>query len=88
MCCASRRGKLPDHLLVGRSVVLADVPVYATGILFIDIFGVQLGWFPVLGAGSGVLGRAQHLVLPVVALGLTGMAPVVKFTRAMVIEAA
>jgi peptide/nickel transport system permease protein len=84
---AFRRGKLPDHLLVGSSVVLAAVPVYATAILFIYVFGVQLGWFPVLGAGSGVINRAQHLFLPVLALGLTGMAPVVKFTRAMMIEA-
>jgi peptide/nickel transport system permease protein len=84
---AFRRGKLLDHVLVGSSVVLAAVPVYATAILFIYVFGVELAWFPVLGAGSGVLGRAQHLFLPVLALGLTGMAPVVKFTRAMVIEA-
>jgi peptide/nickel transport system permease protein len=84
---AFRRGKLSDNLLVGSSVVLAAVPVYATAILFIYVFGVQLAWFPVLGAGSGVTGRVQHLFLPVLALGLTGMAPVVKFTRAMVIEA-
>jgi peptide/nickel transport system permease protein len=84
---AFRRGKLPDHMLIGSSVVLAAVPVYATAILFIYVFGVQLAWFPVLGAGSGVIDRAQHLVLPVVALGLTGMAPVVKLTRAMMIEA-
>src|ERR1700759_2768411 len=84
---AFRRGKLSDHVLIGSSVVFAAVPVYATAILFIYIFGVQLAWFPVIGAGSGVIDRAQHLVLPVIALGLTGMAPVVKLTRAMVIEA-
>jgi peptide/nickel transport system permease protein len=84
---AFRRGKLSDHVLIGSSVVFAAVPVYATAILFIYIFGVQLAWFPVIGAGSGVIDRAQHLVLPIIALGLTGMAPVVKLTRAMVIEA-
>ena len=61
--------------LIGQSL-----PVFFLGILFILIFGVKLGWFPVAGRGG-----LSHLIMPAVTLGLYGMA---RTARLDLVEAA
>jgi peptide/nickel transport system permease protein len=63
-----------------------SAPAFATGILLLYVFAVELGWFPVFGEGSGVVGRLHHLALPALALALTGMGLVLKLTRTAVIS--
>jgi peptide/nickel transport system permease protein len=62
-----------------------SAPAFATGILLLYVFAVELGWFPVFGEGSGVVDRLHHLALPALALALTGMGLVLKLTRTAVI---
>ena len=62
--------------LVGQST-----PVYWLGIMLILIFGVQLGWFPVIGTGGW-----QHLVLPAITLAMFTMARIMRLTRGSMLD--
>jgi peptide/nickel transport system permease protein len=84
---AQRRGRPLDRGLVGGSVVAASAPAYATAFLLLYVFGVQLGWLPVSGAGAGVGERFSHLLLPVITLGLVGAAPILRITRVAMVDA-
>ncbi|WP_315979944.1 hypothetical protein [Aliamphritea spongicola] len=48
------------------STLMRALPVFVTGLLVIILFALELQWFPVAGFGS-----ASHLVLPMLALGLS-----------------
>jgi len=84
---AVRKQSTLDRGVVGLSVIGISVPAFASGILLLYVFAVELGWFPVFGQGSGVLGRVHHLALPAIALALTGMGLVLKLTRTAMITA-
>jgi peptide/nickel transport system permease protein len=75
-----------DRGVVGVSVLASSAPAFATGILLLYVFAVQLPWFPAYGDGSGVLDRIWHLVLPAIALALPPTALVLKMTRAAVVR--
>jgi ABC-type dipeptide/oligopeptide/nickel transport system permease component len=78
---AIRRNSLLDILVRVFSLVGQSTPVYWLGIMFILLFGVQLGWFPVSGIGG-----IRHLVLPAITLGLFSMAKVMRLTRAAMLD--
>jgi peptide/nickel transport system permease protein len=84
---AVRKRGATDRAVVGLSVVGVSAPAFATGIAFLYVFAVLLGWFPVFGAGDGFTDRLYHLTLPAFALALTVMALIVKLTRAAMIGA-
>ena len=86
MWAALQRGKKTDRAVVGFSIFGVSAPVFATGLLFLYVFGVVLDLFPTFGAGEGLLDRGWHLTLPAVALGLSLMALIVKITRASMID--
>ena len=83
---AVKKTGVVDRGAVGLSVVGVSAPAFVTGVLFIYVFGVELGWFPVYGAGSGFVDRLWHLTLPALALALSVMALIVKITRTAMIE--
>lgn len=87
MVAAIRKRSALDRAIVGFSVFGVSAPAFATGILLIYVFSVQLPWFPSLGAGSGFGDRLQHLTLPALALAVSASALVVKLTRAAMINA-
>ncbi|MGH2938003.1 MAG: ABC transporter permease [Solirubrobacterales bacterium] len=80
-----RRG-LVDNAIVLGTTVAAAIPSFLAAVVLLDVFSVQLGWLPTLGAGSGVVGRFEHLILPAVALALSGVAVVARITRVSVRE--
>ncbi len=80
-----RRG-LVDHTIVLGTTVAAAIPSFLAAVALLSFFSVRLGWLPTLGAGSGVIGRFEHLVLPAVALALSGVAVVARITRVSVRE--
>lgn len=83
---AALRGRLVDQaVLISTSVWLA-VPSFVAAIALQYVFGVELGWFPASGAGTGLLDRLWHLTLPAVALAAASVAVVVRFTRAGIRE--
>lgn len=79
---AGIRGGLLDKGVLLATVVGQAVPSFVAAIMLIWLFAVQLGWFPAIGSGSGLAGRARHLILPAIALALAQLAYVARITRA------
>jgi len=80
-----RPGRLDASLMVLATAGMA-VPAFVAAIVLITVFAVNLGWFPVFGAGTGIGDRLWHLALPSVALAGTSIAYVARLTRSSVRE--
>ncbi|GAB3200171.1 ABC transporter permease [Nocardioides hungaricus] len=78
-----RRGAVDGAILALTSFLVA-VPGYVSALVLLDLFAIQLGWFPTLGAGQGFVDQIWHLTLPSVALALASLALVSRVTRAAV----
>jgi len=78
-----RRGLVDTGTLL-LTAVSAAIPGFVAAIVLILVFAVDLGWFPALGNGSGLVGNLQHLTLPAVALAISSLAIVARVTRAAV----
>jgi ABC-type dipeptide/oligopeptide/nickel transport system permease component len=72
-----------DRLVTGLILMGSTVPSFWLGLLLILLFAVQLEWFPVSGARSWTA-----LVLPVLTIGLHGVALVSRVTRAAMLDIA
>ena len=68
------------------STVSAALPAFAAAVILQFVFGVVLGWFPVLGTGDGFVDQLKHLTLPALALAATSVALVTRVTRTAVRE--
>lgn len=75
------RNRWPDRLGMIIAVSGISFPAFALGLLLMQIFSVQLGWLPTVGAGSW-----QHYILPSVTLGAAVASVMARFTRASFIE--
>ena len=78
-----------DQALSGLAMVAANIPSFWLGLIFIQIFAVKFGWFPVAGygdPGASFLVRLQHLVLPASVLGIVNSALITRFTRASMLD--
>jgi peptide/nickel transport system permease protein len=82
---ALRPGKVDGLVMLATNVGVA-VPTFVASTLLISVFAVQLGWFPVFGAGNGLLDQLWHLTLPAVALGLWAVALLARVTRSAMRE--
>lgn len=78
---ALNRGRWLDRLVMLLALLGQSLPVFFLGILFILIFGVQLGWFPVAGRDG-----ASHIVLPAATLALYSMARTARLIRSGMLE--
>ncbi|KAB8192172.1 ABC transporter permease subunit [Nonomuraea phyllanthi] len=86
IAAALRRGTSVDRGAVGLAVLGVSTPTFATGLILLWVFGILLGWFPVIGDGDPTFSdRLWHLTLPAIALGVTGTALMAKMTRAALI---
>jgi peptide/nickel transport system permease protein len=86
---AHRQGSWIDRIVMGFSVLGFSVPVFVIGYLFIYIFAVRLGWFPVQGyqrIGDGVVGFLYRLILPSITLSIVYVALLARMTRTSVLE--
>jgi peptide/nickel transport system permease protein len=80
------RPGLVDLGVIGITTVSAAMPSFVAAVILLLVFSVELGWFPALGTGSGLIGTIDHLTLPAVALAATSLALVARVTRAAVRE--
>jgi peptide/nickel transport system permease protein len=80
------RGSVDTGVLFA-STVSAALPAFAAAVILQFVFGVLLGWFPVLGTGDGSLfDTVKHMTLPALALAATSVALVTRVTRTAVRE--
>jgi peptide/nickel transport system permease protein len=78
------RPKRLGRVLLFITTVAMAVPPFVSAVVLITVFGVDLGWFPTLGGGTGFLGNIYHLTLPAIALALASIAYISRVTRAAV----
>jgi glutathione transport system permease protein len=71
------RNRWPDRVGMALAVSGISLPSFALGMLLIEVFSVQLGWLPTVGAGSW-----RHYVLPSITLGAGVAAVLARFARA------
>ncbi|CAJ0781576.1 Glutathione transport system permease protein GsiC [Ralstonia psammae] len=75
------RNKWPDRLGMTLAVSGISFPAFALGMLLMEVFSVQLGWLPAIGADSW-----KHYILPSLTLGAAVAAVMARFTRASFVE--
>jgi glutathione transport system permease protein len=75
------RNEWPDRVGMTLAVSGISFPPFALGMVFMEIFSVQLGWLPTVGADSW-----RHYVLPSLTLGAGVAAIMARFTRSSFIE--
>lgn len=63
------------------TTVLMATPTFAVAVVLIAVFASGLGWFPVFGAGSGLVDQLWHLTLPALSLGCAWLAYVANITQ-------
>ena len=72
---------LADTALMLVALFGLSMPNFWLGILLINHFSVRLRWLPTAGWGT-----PQHMVLPAITLGVTGMAIIARMTRTSLTE--
>ncbi|GAQ24728.1 ABC transporter permease [Tepidanaerobacter syntrophicus] len=82
---------LQDYMSTALAFLTAASPSFFLGMIFIYIFAVKLGWFPMGGMyESGVAGNflslLRHLVLPAVALALPQIGSTMRYVRSSMLE--
>lgn len=75
------RNRWPDRLGMTLAVSGISFPAFALGMLLMEVFSVQLGWLPSIGADSW-----KHYILPSLTLGAAVAAVMARFTRASFVE--
>lgn len=75
------RNRWPDRLGMTLAVSGISFPAFALGMLLMQVFSVNLGWLPTVGADSW-----QHYILPSITLGAAVAAVMARFTRASFVE--
>jgi peptide/nickel transport system permease protein len=69
--------------MAGATAVMA-VPTFVAAVVLIVVFAVNLGWFPVFGAGTPGIDAVYHTVLPAISLALASVAFVARLTQAAI----
>lgn len=75
------RNRWPDRVGMALAVSGISFPAFALGMLLMQVFSVELGWLPTIGADGW-----QHYILPSITLGAAVAAIMARFTRASFVE--
>lgn len=78
---ATKRNSIWDRVGMVSAITALSIPEFWFGLMLMQIFAVQLGWFPTSGSGG-----IRHLILPSLTLGLGVAAIVARFTRSSILE--
>ena len=91
MFAAWRQNRSGDIAVIAASTLLLSIPSFWAGLMLLLIFGLKLGWLPVVGYvpfsrdfGSALL----YIILPVVTLVLVESGSITRMARASTIEVA
>jgi peptide/nickel transport system permease protein len=86
---AKRHNTATDQAFMVFALLGISVPNFLLGLIFVLVFGVWLGWFPVAGYSpleDGWLETVRSLVLPALALGLVQSALIARIARSSMLD--
>jgi len=86
---ALHEDRLLDHTISIVGLSLTAIPEFVSGVILLVIFGVELGWFPIIAAPPAQAGlgeRLQHLVLPTLPLTFVLFGYLARMVRAGMVE--
>jgi peptide/nickel transport system permease protein len=88
---ALKQYSIVDYILMGLSFAWVCIPDFFFGLLTIYFFALRLkvlpsGGFRTPGAEFSLADNFQHLLLPVLVLGMANMATFMRYTRASVLD--
>ncbi|EEN5583742.1 glutathione ABC transporter permease GsiC [Salmonella enterica subsp. enterica serovar Kentucky] len=75
------RNRWPDRVGMTLAVTGISFPAFALGMLLMQIFSVDLGWLPTVGADSW-----QHYIVPSLTLGAAVASVMARFTRSSFVD--
>ena len=75
------RNRWPDRLGMTLAVSGISFPAFALGMVLMQVFSVQLGWLPTVGADTW-----RHYILPSLTLGAAVAAIMARFTRSSFVD--
>lgn len=75
------RNRWPDRVGMTLAVTGISFPAFALGMLLMQIFSVDLGWLPTVGADSW-----QHYILPSLTLGAAVASVMARLTRSSFVD--
>ncbi|MFP4975601.1 ABC transporter permease subunit [Paenibacillus sp. CN-4] len=78
---AVKRNRWPDYVTMVTAISGLSIPGFWSGLVLIQIFSVELGWFP-----TGGVDTWKGYVLPSITLGLGIMSMLARFSRSSMIE--
>ncbi|MBE7084475.1 MAG: ABC transporter permease [Clostridiales bacterium] len=94
--CARKRGSKRDTAVQIGTIVGYSLPTFIVAILFIWLFAVKLGVFPVSGMSSvgkdyvgfrAFLDKAYHFALPLIVMTFCSLGGMTRYVRASMIDA-
>ena len=92
---ALKRYTAIDYLLSVLALVGISVPIFWVALLLLQVFSIQLNWFPATGMRSvrenyegaqAVLNVIHHMILPVIVLSLAQLAAWSRYQRSALLE--
>ncbi len=83
---ATKRNRLPDSGVRIFSLIGYAIPDFYLGALLLIVFALNLGWFPINGAGIGFVDRLYHVFLPALTLAFVKAAFIGRLTRTSLLE--
>ena len=86
--------RLPDRFITGGALFLSGTPAFWIALVFLTVFAVELGWFPVgLAVPMGVPAdqvmlwdKLYHACLPALTLSVTGISNIALHTREKMVQ--
>jgi peptide/nickel transport system permease protein len=83
---ALKKDSLFDNIVRSALMVTLVMPSFWLGIMFIILFSVKLGIFPVSGYGVGPIGHLRHLFLPSLTISLSIAPILIRSLRNSILE--
>lgn len=91
MVAAWRQNSLTDFMIIAVSTILLSIPSFWMGLMLLLLFGLTLGWLPIVGYvpfEKDFAGALIALILPVATIVLVESGPITRMMRASAIEVA
>lgn len=88
---AVRQYSVIDYVLTVGGFLSVSIPSFFLGLVLIYVFAVRLNWLPAtgmytVGRDRTFIDSLRHIILPATALGLAQAAPIIRYTRASLLE--